>query len=408
MINFDDLSRSHRCNPLAPEMMLDVTDAAESSRTIMLALNREWIKKSGEFFTESSINFVTALFWFLKKYQGGKYCTLPHAIELASVEYARLFPVLALEPDTEVLIGVFISAFLNSALEQLEGQIASARIGLARLASPSLYYILSGNDFSLDLNNPKAPKIISVGNNPAKSQIYGAVISLCTERALKLVNRKGQLKSSLIFDEFPTIYVNNIGSTIATARGNGVATTLAVQDMSQLRNDYGREQADVIMNICGNVISGQVLSDTAKQLSERLGKIMQERESLSINSQETSVSLSEQLEAALQPSRIANLSSGEFVGAVADDPMQKIDRKTFHCQILNDYEAIKKEETEYQPLPVIRHVTNDMVREIHYGIKRDIKNLIDTEMAKIENHPDYQKLMNKKGKASATAQPESF
>ncbi|HVU97759.1 MAG TPA: type IV secretory system conjugative DNA transfer family protein [Puia sp.] len=391
IINFDDLSRSHRCNLLAPETMVDITDATESSRTIMLALNREWIKKTGDFFVESAINFITAIFWFLKKYQGGRYCTLPHAIELSSIEYRRLFPVLSLEPDIEVLINPFISAMLNNAQEQLEGQIASAKIGMARLASPALYYILSGNDFGLDVNNPQSPKIVSVGNNPSKTQIYGAVISLCTERMLKLVNRKGQLKSSLVFDEFPTIFVNNIDTLIATARSNKVATTLAVQDLSQLRKDYGREQAEVIMNVCGNVISGQVLGDTAKQLSERLGKIMQERESVSINSQDTSVSLSTQLEAALQPSRISNLSSGEFVGAVADDPLQKIELKAFHCQILNDYAAIRTEESAYQELPVIRNITPEVIQENYFQIKQDIKSLIDSEMAKIEAHPEYQK-----------------
>ena len=263
-------------------------------------------------------------------YRGGIYCTLPHAIELAQVTYEELFPVMSLEPSCELLLNPFISAFVNGALEQLEGQIASAeKSGMARLASPSLYYILSGNDFTLDVNNPAAPKIVCVGNNPSKAQIYGAVISLCTERMLKLVNRKGQLKSSLVFDEFPTIFVNNIDNLIATARSNKVATTLAVQDFSQLRKDYGKEQAEVIMNVCGNVISGQVLGETAKQLSDRIGRIMQERESVSINSNDTSLSKSTQLEAAIPASRIASLSSGEFVGAVADDPDKRLNSRRF-------------------------------------------------------------------------------
>jgi type IV secretory pathway TraG/TraD family ATPase VirD4 len=109
-----------------------------------------------------------------------------------------------------------------------------------------------------------------------------------------LVNKKGQQKSSLIFDEFPTIYLNNMGSLIATARSNKVATCLGIQDFSQLRKDYGREQADVIINITGNIISGQVTGDTAKQLSGHFGKIMQDRESLSINASDRSISRSKQ------------------------------------------------------------------------------------------------------------------
>lgn len=396
IINFDDLSRSHRCNLLSPESMLDITDATESSRTILLALNREWIKKTGDFFVESPINFTTAIFWYLKKYENGKYCTLPHSIELAQIEYDKLFPVLSLETEIEVLINPFISAYINGALEQLEGQIASAKIGMARLASPQLYYILSGNDFTLDLNNPEHPKIVCAGNNPSKQQIYGAVLSLCVERMLKLVNRKGQLKSSLVFDEFPTIYVNNMDNLIATARSNKVATTLGVQDFSQLRKDYGKEQAEVIMNVSGNIIAGQVIADTAKLLSDRIGKIMQERESVSINATDTSVSRSMQLEAAIPPSRIANLSSGEFVGAVADDPQQRIKLKAFHAEILNDHEAIKQEEAKYEELPLIRNIDNNTVMQNFYQIKKDIRDLIDKQMEKIQSDPSLKEFLDKK------------
>lgn len=403
LINFDDLSRSHRCNLLSPSTMMDITDATESSRTIMLALNRQWLQKQGEFFTESPINFVTALFWFLKKYENGRYCTLPHAIELAMIEYERLFPVLALEPTIENLINPFISALARGANEQLEGQIASAKIGMARLVSPQLYYVLSGNDFTLDINEPSAPKIVCVGNNPSKTQVYGAVLSLCTERMLKLVNRKGKLKSSLIFDEYPTL-VCDLSVHISTARSNLSATTLGLQDFSQVKKEYGRDQAEVVMNVCGNIISGQVLGDTAKQLSERLGKIMQDRESLSINSNDTSVSRSTQLDSALQPSRISNLSSGEFVGAVADEPKQKIPLKTFHCEIINDFEGIRKEEAEYQALPVIRTVTQDMVMQNYFQIKRDIRNLIDAEMKKIESHPQYKRMKGNKKPTAAAAE----
>ena len=274
VINFDDLTRSHRCNPLEPSAMTDITDAAESARTILMGLNREWIKRQGDFFVESPINFLTAIIWYLKKYQNGEFCTLPHVIELMQVDYDSLFTLLRTEKEIEVLINPFVNAYLNDVMEQLEGQIASAKVAMARLSSPQLYYVLSGNDFNLDINNPDDPKIVCMGNNPQKIQIYGAVLSLYVTRLVKLVNKKGKLKSSLIFDEFPTIYLNNMDSLIATARSNKVATCIGVQDFSQLRKDYGREQADVIMNITGNIIAGQVTGDTAKQLSERFGKIM--------------------------------------------------------------------------------------------------------------------------------------
>lgn len=386
-INFDDLQTSHRCNPLEPSTMTDITDASESSRTIMLGLNREWIKKQGDFFVESPINFVTAVIWFLKKYRGGKFCTLPHVIELMQVEYPKLFSVLRTEAEIEVLINPFVSAFLHGAAEQLEGQIASAKITMARLASPQLYYVLSQSEFTLDLNNPAEPKIICMGNNPQKQQVYGAVLSLYISRITKLVNRKNCLKSSLIFDEFPTIYFNGIDSLIATARSNKVATTLGVQDYSQLKKDYGREQAEVIMNTVGNIISGQVLGDTAKQISDRIGKINQSRRSLSINSGDISISHSTQLELAVPPSTISQLSSGQFVGIVADDPSQKIELKAFHCEIQNDHEKLAREEKSYQSIPAVRKLHGEEVLENYRRIKSEVNQLIEEELERMLDTP---------------------
>jgi len=380
VINFDDLSRSHRCNPLDPESMEDITDATEAARTIMLGLNREWIKKQGDFFVESPINFLTAIIWYLRKYKNGRYCTLPHVIELMQADYDPLFALLQEQEEIKVLINPFVSAFQNKAKEQLEGQIASAKIGLARLASPQLYYVLSGNDFKLDINNPKEPKIVSIGNNPAKIQVYGAVLSLYISRVIKLVNRKGQQKCSLIFDEFPTIYFNNMDSLIATARSNKVATTLAVQDYSQLKKDYGQEQAEVIMNIIGNVISGQVNGDTAEQLSDRFGQIMQDRQSLTISSDNTSTNKSTQLGDAIPVSTISALSSGEFVGMVADDPDCKIRLKVFHNEIQNDHDALKKEEQGFKAVPIVKNVTAEHIEENYLRVKEEIKHLIHDEL----------------------------
>ncbi|MCL6218939.1 conjugal transfer protein MobC [Zunongwangia pacifica] len=397
VINFDDLTRSHRCNPLEPSAMTDITDAAESARTILMGLNREWIKRQGDFFVESPINFLTAIIWYLKKYKDGEFCTLPHVIELMQVDYDSLFTLLRTEKEIEVLINPFVNAYLNDVMEQLEGQIASAKVAMARLSSPQLYYVLSGNDFNLDINNPDDPKIVCMGNNPQKIQIYGAVLSLYVNRLIKLVNKKGKLKSSLIFDEFPTIYLNNMDSLIATARSNKVSTCLGIQDFSQLRKDYGREQADVIMNITGNIVSGQVTGDTAKQLSERFGKIMQDRESYSINSGDNSISRSKQLEAAIPPSKISGLSSGEFVGMVADNPDCKIDLKAFHCEIINDHDSLKREEENYHDIEVIRKLDSGMVQRNYFQIKRDIQDIIQSEMERLLNDPGLRHIVVRKG-----------
>ncbi len=382
-ISFDNLNQSSRCNPLDPFAMHDITDATESARTILMGLNREWIKKQGDFFVESAINFVTANIWFLRKFQDGKYCTLPHVIELMQTDYEELLPVLNTQPEVQVYINDFIKAFQDDAMEQLAGQVASAKVGIARLSSPQLYWVLSGSDFTLDINNPDEPKIVCLGNNPEKQEIYGAVLSLYVSRMIKIINKKGKLKCGINIDETPTIYLRQIDGLLATARSNKVATTLAIQDISQLRKDYGKEQADVIVNITGNIISGQVTGDTAKLLSERFGKIMQDRENISTNRNDTSISRSKQLDSAIPASKIAALSSGEFVGMMADDPEEKIKLKMFHAEIINDNKKLNEEMKHFKPIPEIREVTQQQIMDNFFQIKYDIKQLIDSEVDRL-------------------------
>jgi hypothetical protein len=397
-INFDDLSRSHRCNPLNPESMFDITDAVESARTILMGLNREWIKRQGDFFVESSINFMTAIIWFLRRYRDGEFCSLPHVIEIMQLDYDRLFTILRADSEIEVLINPFITAYKNEAMQQLEGQIGSTKIALARLASPQLYYVLSGNDFTMDINDPDAPKVVCMGNNPQKIQIYGAILSLYITRLVKLVNQPNRLKSSLIFDEFPTVYLNNMDTLIATARSNKVATTIGMQDFSQLKKDYGKDYAEVIMNITGNIISGQVSGETAKQLSERFGKILQGRTSLSINRTDTSVSKSQQLDAAIPPSTISSLSSGEFVGFVADNPDEKIDLKGFHSQFSSTEDA--SADKKYQPeLPIVRKVDSSIVQHNYRQIRLDVEGIAESEINRIAEDPDLRRFIINKAKS---------
>jgi type IV secretory pathway TraG/TraD family ATPase VirD4 len=315
---------------------------------------------------------------------------------MMQVDYDKLFTVLRMEAEIEAYMNPFLSAYLNDSMEQLQGQIDAARIGIARLSSPALYYVLSGNDFTLDINNPDAPKIVCLANNPQKQQVYGAVLSLYISRMTKIVNQRSKLKSSLIFDEFPTIYFNGIDNLIATARSNKVATTVAVQDYSQLKNEYSREQAEVILNIMGNVISGQVSGETAKFLSEKFGRIMQDRESISINSNDTSVSKSKQLEQAIPASTIASLSSGEFVGMVADNPDQVIHLKSFHCRIMNDHASLKTESDSYQCIPEIANVDNAIIQRNYQQIKQEVQDIIETEMERVLNDPEKEHLVVKK------------
>lgn len=401
VINFDNPRKSHRCNPLAPELMTDISDAYESSYTIMLNLNKSWVQKQGDFFVESPIVLFTAIIWFLKLYENGKYCTFPHAIELLNKRYEDVFTILTSYPDLENYLSPFVDAWKGGAAEQLMGQIASAKIPLSRLISPQLYWVMSGSDFTLDINNPKEPKVLCVGNNPDRISIYGAALGLYNSRIVKLINKKKQLKSCVIIDELPTIFFKGLDNLIATARSNKVAVVLGFQDFSQLKRDYGDKEAAVIMSTVGNVFSGQVVGETAKTLSERFGKILQKRESMSINRNDTSTSISTQLDSLIPASKISTLSQGMYVGAVADNFGETIEQKIFHAQIVVDNEAVQKETAAYQPIPEISSFLDEngndtmeqQIQANYQQIKQDIVELVENELIRIENDPELKHLL---------------
>lgn len=404
VINFDDPRRSHRCNPIHPDFMTDISDAYESAYTIMLNLNKTWVQKQGDFFVESPIILFAAIIWFLRIYRDGEYCTFPHAIELLNRRYEDVFPILTSYPELENYLSPFMDAWQGGAMEQLQGQIASAKIPLSRMISPQLYWVMTGDEFTLDINNPEEPKILCVGNNPDRQNIYGAALGLYNSRIVKLINKKGKLKSSVIIDELPTIYFKGLDNLIATARSNKVAVCLGFQDFSQLTRDYGDKEAKVVMNTVGNIFSGQVVGETAKTLSERFGKVLQKRQSISINRQDVSTSINTQMDSLIPPSKISGLTQGMFVGSVSDNFDERIEQKIFHAEIVIDSEKVRQEEKAYKPIPVITDFTDsdgkdcmqETIQSNYNRIKAEVKQIIVDELNRIKNNPELEHLLANK------------
>ena len=403
VINFDDPRRSHRCNPIHPDFMSDISDAYESAYTIMLNLNKTWVQKQGDFFVESPIILFAAIIWYLRIYKNGKFCTFPHAIELLNRRYEDVFPILTSYPELENYLSPFMDAWQGGAMEQLAGQIASAKIPLSRMISPQLYWVMSASEFTLDINNPEEPKILCVGNNPDRQNIYGAALGLYNSRIVKLINKKGQLKSSVIIDELPTIYFKGLDNLIATARSNKVAVCLGFQDFSQLVRDYGDKEAKVVINTVGNIFSGQVVGETSKTLSERFGKVLQKRQSISTNRQDVSTSINTQMDSLIPPSKISGLTQGMFVGSVSDNFNERIEQKIFHAEIVVDTEKVKREESRYQKLPIINDFLdadgNDCMKQTIQGnynqIKEDVKQIVKDELGRIANDENLKHLIQK-------------
>ena len=428
VINFDDIAYSHRCNPLLPDLMTDVMDAYEAAQTIMLNLNRTWAQKQGEFFPESAINFLTSVLWYLRtaslKYRTyhqrelakpllqqnpdllqaysrlSNACTFPHTLEFVNRRYDETFSIMEQYPEVEVYVRPFIDARSGGAMEQLEGQISSVRIPMARLSSPTLYWVMTGNDFSLDINNPDDPKILCTGNNPKRVGIYGTAFSLYTARMIKLINEKNKLKSALFWDELPTMFIKGIDLLIATARSNKVATWLGIQDFEQLVRDYGEKEAKVISNIIGNFFAGTVVFETAEKLSRRFGKTNQEKESVTYSKNDTTINVSTQQADVIPASKISTLKQGEFVGQFADNFGEECDLKTFKAYISVEENQLKKT----HKLPLMNDIgklvqdlygqdynalsaedqlgwKNQLLQDNYKRIKNDIKLLIEFECA---------------------------
>ena len=365
VINFNDPIRSLRCNPINPRYITDPADTTEIAELVMLNVNKAAVEKE-DFFTLSAKVYLDALIWFLKLYEDGRYCTFPHVIELMAQDYKKVFSILSRYPELEAKIKPFSNALEGGAQDQLQGQIASAQIPLNKFVSPSLYWVLTGDDFTLDINDPKHPKILCVGNDPDRQAIYGTTLALFTSRMFKLINHKGKRKCGVLLDELPTIFLKGLDNLIATARSNKVAIVLGAQDKSQLKRDYGEKESEVIFNTVGNIFSGQVNGKTAEELSKSFGKEFRKRESQTRGIEQDSVNISFQHEELLPLSTIETLSQGVFFGKVADNNDMKIKEKFFCGEIIRDIEELKRKRKRWREIPKFTDFGEDEARRSVY------------------------------------------
>lgn len=379
VVNFDDPLYSHRFNPLNPAYLTDPIDATEIAEIIMKNVNRGSDQGKDDFFTLSARCYIDLLIWFLKIYEGGKYCTFPHLIELMGQDYRDVFDVLKKYDELEVKRNTFEDAIKDKAYEQLQGQIASARVPLNRFASKTLYWTLSADDFSLQINDPRQPEIICVGNNPKRQSIYGTVLAMLASQLFKVINVPGKRHCAVLIDELPTIYLKDLSNLIDTARSNHVAVVAGAQDKSQLIRDYGKKEADVIFNTVGNLFSGAVKGETAATLSKSFGRIEQETRSYQEGTSSDHVTLSYQMRDVLPPEKIESLSQGTFCGYVSDSFTQKVHPKIF-CGEIDTGKPPKHHENIPQIVQMSRESLNQEIDKNYRKIHQDIRDLLQREL----------------------------
>ena len=376
VINLNQVEMSRRINVFNSEYIKTLADAAETAEALVEALKKG--DKSGgsdQFFTQSAVNFLAACIYFFARLEGGKYSTLPHVLSFLNCTYQQIFDCLTSNDELSSLLSPFMSAYRAKAFDQLEGQVGTLKIFISRLATLETFWVFSGDDFSLKISDPKHPSILVLANDPATQNINSTCYSVVLNRLTRLINSKGNLPSALILDELPTIFVHRIENLIATARSNKVAVLMGLQELPQFHQHYGKEVANTICAVVGNVLSGSVRSkETLDWLEKLFGRVKQESESLSIDRSKLSVSLSERLENLIPSGKIAALSTGEMVGILAREPNENYAKayqpSVINCKINLDLKAVAAEEASYLPLPVFYDFKGNKMQVLSENFKK--------------------------------------
>ena len=386
VVNFSDLKTSSRVNPIDPIYIKNINSAQEAAKTLLVNINRSWIGKESEFFNASGISLVTMAIYYLKivSEKHNRYvCTIPHMIELINTNINEQIKVYNRYPELRSLSGTFQVAIDAGAGKQLAGQVASATTALSTLASKEAYWVLSRNDFMLNVNNPNKPIILCLGNDRESRTTFGAIIAVFFSSAFKLM-KKGDRRGFVMVDELPTVFLNDISYVINTIREIGVSVWLGIQDLAQLVNDYKKEGADVVMNACGSIFWGTVNFETAEKVSKIFGNTNQRKINVNVGkSDSVDYSISSDAKPLLPPSVMTVLSPGRFAGKIADNFTQTIEQKLMYGDI---YLENMDKDRIFTELPKIYNNTSDeldmLIEQNFERINVDIKEILEMERSR--------------------------
>lgn len=382
-ITFEDLRHSNRCNPFEEKYMSTIDECNTMAKTLLFNLNKSWINKEGDFWAVSAVNLLTSYLWFLRIIERNnpdhpvlsQVCTLPHAIQLLTVDFNEIINAISCEPELDAYSNMFVQGLKNQAGSQIAGQIASTQSSLAPLSSPNVSWVMSASDMELEINNPHNPRIITMGNYTIKDAVYGAAISVYNSVIMKRSYLYRERKFAFFLDELPTIYVMGLDNYIATIRKHKGCVWMGIQDMEQLVKNYGQQAANIITNTAGTVMVGLVNGSTAERISKMFGKTEQDNYSASFN-KDTSLSYSTQARELLPAAKIMSLSQGQIVGKFADRYESPIEQKLF-----SGHMVVPTIEHVYKELPLKHDVSKTeiekMVKDNALRIRGDIKIIQD-------------------------------
>ena len=384
-INFSAPRYSSRCNPFLAERFTDSSDAFQAATNLLYNVNKSWILKSeGDFFVHVAIDYLTACIWYMKRYNDRQianyedtlpaekraeanksnrinYCTLPHIIEFATRPYKEIIPLLAAEPELAHMVEGIKSTYDNCTREHMDGLLAVTQLSLSTLKNPVLYWIMTGREAMVDINNPADPKILCLGNDPTSGHLFSAPLALISQLMAKQVNHQHQRPSTLIFDEFPTLYLADFDNLLATARSNKIAVCLSVQDLTQLENQYGKAKAQSLFTMSGTILAGQVLGTSAQLIAERLTK------SLASVKPPRSKSFFSKTDSMQTPriwsTTVEALSYGSFIGEVASQFDAATTQPVFLAQIPAQRTQPNLSTTKLPVNPELATLTDDQISQ---------------------------------------------
>ena len=324
-INFTELDKTNRFNPLDTSILNSSTYAEEFSFALYCNLDKE--AKKGGFFPESASGLLKAVMWFMRK-NHPEYCTLPHIINIIlKANTPTLVNMVVSDEETAGMMKNVAEAAEKKAYDQLAGVIGSLTMQLQKINTPEIVWVLTGNDFTLDLNNPYDPKFVILGSRPDLKSALNPILAFIITIILKTINNQGKLPSVVAIDELPTLFVPGLDSFPATARSNKCCSLIAGQDKSQYNAQYNKDLTNALLanhayQFTGNTSDPETAESISKMVGEEYRTITSHNKggnsSESGDSNSRGVSYSQQKRKIVEVQEMFELKQGEFIGKLVE------------------------------------------------------------------------------------------
>jgi hypothetical protein len=369
MFNPFDLNYSVRINPIHPDIIQHPAYAAEAANVFlanMMGATKTHSNSPDRYWIESASGVLAGVIWRLRT-DYPECCDLPHAIAIVINNRNKELTEFLEKNDQSVFLAASFFKSLSSD-KQVAGILGTLASSLSKVALPEIFYLLSGNEVDLNLNNPEHPTMLTLSTIQQLDKTYAPALALIISMALKLMNQEGRHHSAIILDEAPTLIIPEFDKIPATARSNKIATFFVAQDMVQGEDGYGRIGRDKILATLSTHLYGKVTDpDTAERYSKMFGTVDKYYTSKSrkagawLNSGYTD-SLREIRKH--KPEKFHHLDTGEFLGVIADGNMKEFNAR-FKCY-----------QEPVTQLPMIRNVTTVEIQQTFKNIIEESKNLV--------------------------------